>query len=153
MDTESSWRVIIDSLLLRKGDRVVVSDDLAGQVAHAVRGVAEGGVIVKAIPRDPSGVSDAAAFRNMALDRVKLVVVSHVDRARGMVNPVQNMADTAGAHSIPFLLDATESVGQIPVNLQHLKVSSVQQAAKTALSLSLSLSPHPHTQLCTCLKK
>jgi len=86
------------------------------------------GVAVEVIPDDEHGQVSIDALARLLDDGdagggdsgrgpVGLVAVTHVPTNGGVVNPVEDVGRLCRAAGVPFLLDACQSVGQLPVDV------------------------------------
>ncbi len=78
------------------------------------------GAVVEVIPDDADGVLDPEALERMIDDRVRLIAITWVPTNGGLVNPAAAVGRIARAHAIPYLLDARQAVGQMPVDVAAL---------------------------------
>lgn len=116
-----AWDMAFYAVPLAAGDRVLtaraeyVSNYLAYlQVARKT------GASVEVIPSDASGQVDVDALARMMDGRVKLVSVTHVPSTGGLVNPIEEIGRLARAGGALFLVDACQSAGQIPLDVDRI---------------------------------
>jgi len=78
------------------------------------------GANLKVIPLDSSGQLDLDKAAGLFGNRTRLIAITHVSNVLGIVNPVEKITRLASANSIPVLVDAAQSVGHMPVDVQSL---------------------------------
>ncbi len=116
-----AWDLAFYSVPLAVGDRILtsVSEYAANYVAflHAARRT---GAVIEVIPNDESGQVDVAALERMIDDRVRLVAINHIPTSGGLVNPAAAIGRLARAAGVLYLLDACQSVGQMPIDVREI---------------------------------
>lgn len=118
-----SWQSLADAVPLGKGDRVLIGEvEYGGNAVTLLRRAEETGASVEVVPSDASGGLSVSALRDLLDDRVQLVSVVHVPTGTGLVNPVREAAEAAHEAGALVLLDACQSVGQLPVRVDELGV-------------------------------
>ncbi|MER6237458.1 aminotransferase class V-fold PLP-dependent enzyme [Streptomyces clavifer] len=116
-----AWHAAFHSLALRPGDRILTGRAEYGSNVLAYLQIARRtGAEVVVVPDDASGRLDTTALAALIDERTALVGVSHVPTSGGLINPVAEIGRITRAAGVPFLLDATQSVGQFPVDVREI---------------------------------
>jgi selenocysteine lyase/cysteine desulfurase len=82
--------------------------------------LARRGVVVEVVPADAAGQLDVGALRKRLDGRVKLIAMAHVPTNGGLVQPAEAVGEVARDAGVFFLLDATQSVGQLPIDVRRI---------------------------------
>jgi cysteine desulfurase/selenocysteine lyase len=78
------------------------------------------GAVVEVVPVDETGQLDVGALRGMIDDRVKLIAVTHIPTAGGLINPVEEIGRVAREAGVLYLVDACQSAGQMPLDVDRI---------------------------------
>jgi cysteine desulfurase/selenocysteine lyase len=115
------WRRAVDAMRLGPGDRVLATRTTYVSSALQLLELERVGVTVEILPdaADESG-PDLAALESMLRKPTALVAATHVPTSSGRVEPVAAIGALTRAAGVPFLLDATQSVGQLPVDVREI---------------------------------
>ncbi|WP_345712994.1 aminotransferase class V-fold PLP-dependent enzyme [Kineococcus glutinatus] len=114
----AAWRAAFSGLRFRRGQRVLTGrSEYAGNLIALLQAAARTGVVVEVVDDDEHGQLDVADLRRRLDDDVALVAVTHVPTSGGLVNPVAEVGRLCREAGTLFLLDACQSVGQLPVDV------------------------------------
>src|SRR4051812_48286725 len=116
-----AWQMAFYALPLRSGDRILTARaEYAANYVALLQVARRTGASIEVIPDDADGVLDPQALERMIDQRVRLIAITWVPTNGGLVNPAAAVGRIARAHGIPYLLDACQAVGQMPVDVTAL---------------------------------
>ncbi len=116
-----AWDMAFYSFRLEPGDRVLTGRAEYASNWIALKQVADrSGARIDVVPDDEHGQFDVAALERMLDDDVKLVSLVHVPTQSGLVNPAAEVGRITRAAGVPLLLDACQSAGQLPLDVEAI---------------------------------
>lgn len=118
----AGWQRAVSALRLRPGDRVLAArSSYVSSALHLLSAERDHGVRVELLPNGPDGAVDLEALETaLRTGPAALVTAAHVPTSSGLVEPAAGIGALTQAHGVPFLLDATQSLGQLPVDMGAL---------------------------------
>jgi cysteine desulfurase/selenocysteine lyase len=116
-----AWDMAFYSLPFQAGDRILTSmTEYASNYIAFLQIARKTGVTIEAIPNDEHGQVSVEALRQIIDERVKLIAVTHVPTSGGLVNPIAAIGKVAREANILYLVDACQSVGQMPIDVNMI---------------------------------
>ncbi|MBF9070655.1 aminotransferase class V-fold PLP-dependent enzyme [Streptacidiphilus fuscans] len=116
-----AWNMACYALPWTPGDRILTSRAEFASVSIAMLDIArKHGVRIDVVPDDATGVVSVDALRDMVDDRVRLIAVTHVPSHNGLVIPAAEIGRIARDAGVVYALDASQSVGQLPLDVQEI---------------------------------
>ncbi|MGV1036633.1 MAG: aminotransferase class V-fold PLP-dependent enzyme [Candidatus Nanopelagicales bacterium] len=117
------WNRALSSIPLEPGDRILTTrSEYASNVLPMLQAMTRRGVDVEFLPNGPDGTADPSALPALIDERVKVLAITHAPSQNGLV--VDAVAFGAALRSSGseawYLLDACQSVGQLPINMTEI---------------------------------
>jgi selenocysteine lyase/cysteine desulfurase len=116
--TSAALSVLGSSFDYSKRNRVIVAELDFPTVAY--QWMVRPGVEVVRIPSDDGVSIDPERMAAAIDDRTAIVSISHVFFATGAIQEMQPIAEAARRHGAFFIIDAYQSAGQVPIDVEAL---------------------------------
>jgi cysteine desulfurase family protein len=112
--------------LLKEGDHAITTNVEHNSVLRPLYHLYKfRGVEVDYIPFHGQGFVDPDEFPKKFKKNTKLVVVNHASNVIGTIQPVKEIGKYCRENGIPFVIDASQSAGKIPVDMEELNLDVV----------------------------
>lgn len=120
--------------LVRRGDHVVTTVVEHNSVLRPLRYLEDTrGVSVTRVRCNAWGVVDPDDIRAALRPQTRLIALLHASNVTGALQPVEEVGRLARERGILYLVDAAQSVGHVPVNVQWLGASVVAASGHKGL--------------------
>jgi cysteine desulfurase/selenocysteine lyase len=93
----------------------------------------EKGIEIKIVPSDDNGDILLEKMKEMISPEVKLIAVTHIPTNSGLIMPAEEIGKIAKKHNILYLLDACQSVGHIPVDVEKIQCDFLSTTSRKYL--------------------
>ncbi|ASJ70437.1 aminotransferase class V-fold PLP-dependent enzyme [Granulosicoccus antarcticus] len=116
-----AWCQAFYALPLQRGQRILTCEaEYAANYVAFLQRARRDGLIIDVIPSTASGELDLDALASMMDESVGLIAITWVPTNGGLVNPAAEVGKIARRYDVPYLLDACQAVGQMPVNVVEI---------------------------------
>jgi selenocysteine lyase/cysteine desulfurase len=118
-----------------RGDVIVTTknDYISNQLAYLSLAKRQG-VDIRRAENLPTGEANPQSVKELLRDpRVKLLAVTWVPTNSGLMQPVEELGEVAEAAGVPYLIDACQAMGEIPVDVSRLKCDFLSATARKFL--------------------
>ncbi len=111
--------------LLSPGDHIISTDLEHNSVLRPLYRLRDAGAAVDFVPADRRGRLDYGGFERLLRPETKAVVCTHASNLTGDAVDIQRVGNFAGEHGLLFILDASQTAGVLPINMEAMGVSAL----------------------------
>lgn len=115
---------------LHPGSRVLVSSMEHNAV---MRPLVQLGADFTRVPCDAAGRLDLAALESLLRKKPEMLILNHASNVSGTVQNAKAVGELCKQHGVPFVLDASQSAGHIPVDFAEFSLSALAVPAHKGL--------------------
>lgn len=117
----TGWTKALHALNIQSGDVLLTTQSEWGGNLKALHHLAHRvGAVVKLVQADERGVTRLEHLMALMTAKVKLISVTWLGSNGGHLEPAQAIGAVARDHGVPYFLDASQVVGQMPVDVKAL---------------------------------
>ena len=113
----------------KKGKHIVTSKTEHKAVLDTCRQLEREGFEVTYLDPEPSGLLDLGKLEAALREDTILVSVMHVNNEIGVIQDIEAIGELTRARKILFHVDAAQSAGKVPIDLERLKVDLMSFSA------------------------
>ena len=107
---------------LRPGDHVLVSSMEHNAMMRPLQQVKQLGVEFDRIPCTRDGELMVDKIEEMIRPNTKAIMMLHASNVCGTVMPLQEVGDICHKHNIKFIVDAAQTAGSFPINMEQMHI-------------------------------
>lgn len=108
--------------ILQPGDHVITSVCEHNSVLRPVYRMAKQGVTYSLLPADEKGVMQYDQLPKLLKKETKTIVITHASNLTGNVTDLKKISDFAKANELLLIVDASQTAGCIPIDVQELGI-------------------------------
>jgi selenocysteine lyase/cysteine desulfurase len=115
------WGIAFNGMSFKAGDEIITCEmEYVTNVIGFIHAQKTLGVKIIVIPNDAEGNFDLNGLKAAITPKTKLIAITHIGSSTGGVMPVEEIGLIAHENNILYLVDACQSVGQLPADVKAI---------------------------------
>ena len=109
--------------LLRPGDHVITDSIGHNSLVRPLKRLEREGIAVTRLP--PNSGEDAVSpldIERAITPKTRAIAITHASNVSGVIQPIEEIGEVAKRHGVVFLVDAAQSAGAIPIDVQATNI-------------------------------
>lgn len=116
-----AWAMAVSAIPFTVGDRLLIHEsEYSSNYLMLLQLVKTKGIIIDFIPSDAAGQIDIDALRGKITTTTKAIAITHISVQGSGINPVLEVGAICREYDLIYILDACQSVGQMPIDVQKI---------------------------------
>ena len=100
------------------GNHIITSSTEHPAVLDCCKALENGGAELSILRVDNNGEIDLDELKQSIKENTCMIAIMYANNETGVINPVDAIAEIASANQIPYICDATQAIGKIPVDVE-----------------------------------
>ncbi|MBS5953527.1 MAG: aminotransferase class V-fold PLP-dependent enzyme [Paraclostridium bifermentans] len=110
--------------ILKKGDHVITSSLEHNAVWRCLKTLERDiGINITKVKASKEGYTNPEDVQKSIKENTKLIIFTHASNVLGTIQPIREIGKIAKNHNIPFLVDAAQTAGAYPIDIQRDNIS------------------------------
>lgn len=120
-NASAAWHLAFNGIDFQPGNEVITSEmEYVTNHIGFLNLQNSKGIRTIVVPNDTNGNFDLEAFEQAINNRTKLIAITHIPSTAGNILPVEAIGKIARKHAILYLLDACQSAGHVPLDVEAI---------------------------------
>ena len=116
-----AWGLAFNGIAFKKGDVVITSEmEYVTNLLGFLNAQKTQGIVIRVIPNDEKGNFSLPALEEAISPQVKLIAITHIPSSAGGMTPIAEIGKIASKHHILYLVDACQTIGQVPIDVKEI---------------------------------
>jgi len=109
--------------ILKPGDHVITSSMEHNAIVRPLNSLKKNGIKETIIQCDKLGKLNFNIVKKEIKKNTSLIVMTHASNVTGTIFPIDEVGELASKNGIPFLVDAAQTAGSVPIDVTKSKIS------------------------------
>lgn len=109
--------------ILKPGDHVITTSMEHNSVLRPIKHLEEIGVENTIVKANSKGEIKASDIEAAIKENTKLIITTHISNLTGTIMPIEEIGQVAKAHNIYYMVDAAQSAGVYPIDVEKMNIS------------------------------
>ncbi|HEY4286393.1 MAG TPA: aminotransferase class V-fold PLP-dependent enzyme [Puia sp.] len=120
-NASQAWGLAFNGIGFKTGDVIITSEmEYVTNLLGFLLVQKTYGVTIKVIPNDASGNFSLPDLEAAITPQTRLIAITHIASAAGGMTPIEDIGNIARKHGILYLVDACQTAGQVPIDVQAI---------------------------------
>lgn len=120
-NASTGWGIAFNGIDFKPGDEIITCEmEYVTNIIGFLNAQKKLGVSLKIIPNDAQGNFPLDVFEQAISPKTKLIAMTQIPSTAGGMIPIVEIGKIARKHEVLYLVDACQSAGQIPLNVEEI---------------------------------